>query len=186
VAFSPGSCRTSRRLMEKGRWRFGATVTTVKPLSAIADQVVLIKVICVHRIFTAIQLPLPPCRREVTFLTLPPTSHTWRVAWVVHAAQVAFHLPSATWNAGLIDALVLRLLCLWRSWLAITRAIGRARDVDGSQWLLRGHCRHRDTWTRTKVAAYVVYLRLSEVPSIPSILRPEYCLFRLATPQTTK
>ena len=62
-------------------------------------------------------LPLPSRRREEALFAFSSASHTGRIAGIVDAPQVAFHLAPTTWYASLIDSLVLwRLsLGLWGS-----------------------------------------------------------------------
>lgn len=60
-------------------------------------------------------LSLAPSGTEEALLALATAAHTRRVVGVINAAEVASHLAAATWNARLVDALMLRVLRLPRS-----------------------------------------------------------------------
>lgn len=55
-------------------------------------------------------LSLAPGGTKVAILALATAAHARRIVGVVDAAEVASHLAAATWNARLVDALVLRVL----------------------------------------------------------------------------
>ena len=82
-------------------------------LSSIANDVIVAELISVEAVVSPIIcLPLPSRRREEALLAFSSTSHTWRIARVIYAAQIAFDLPAPTWYACLIDPFVLGLLTL--------------------------------------------------------------------------
>lgn len=97
--------RSAHRGLSYRAWRRG-----VHHLSAIANYVVVPKVIAVETAFaTIIVLPLPPRRGKETLLALSSTSHTWWIAWIVNTSQVAFDLAPPTRYASLVHTFV-----LWR------------------------------------------------------------------------
>jgi hypothetical protein len=116
----------------------------VDHLSPIARNVVVAKLIPVEAVIaTVVGLALPPRRREEALFTLAPAAHARRVAWVVDAAQIAFDLAAAAWDAGLVDAFVLRGLGIGHRLLLELLGAGPVGGCTvSSQGVLRRRCRH--------------------------------------------
>ena len=81
----------------------GGGSARIHSLAAVPDDVVVNVVV----LAVVIGLAFAACCTEKTLLAFATAPYAGRIMRVINAAKIAAHFPTATWNASLVDPLML-------------------------------------------------------------------------------